>query len=126
MGRFFAALAIGVLVAFGLSFLIGGFALIAGLVVFGVACTLLLKPSPPPSPDDVPLGGAIVASLVLGAAAAPLVRRRRETWREARERERENIDHAAGAAVAAVEAAGTAIDLGKAYVENVVDYLGDD
>ena len=123
MGRFFAALAIGVLAAFALSFLIGGFALIAGVVVFGIACTLLLKPSPPPAPDAVPLGGALVATLVLGAAAAPLVRPRRETWREAQERQLENIDRAAGTAL---DAAGTATELGAAYVQNVVDTLGDD
>lgn len=124
MGRFFAALAIGVLAAFGLSFLIGGFALIAGLVVFGIACTLLLKPSPRPSPDEVPLGGALIATLVLGAAAVPLVRRHpRETWREAQERKMENLEDAAGTAL---DAAGAAVELGAAYVENVVDYLGDD
>ncbi len=52
MTRLFAALAIGVLAALALSVVIGGFALIAGVVVFAVACTVLLKPSPHPLPTS--------------------------------------------------------------------------
>jgi hypothetical protein len=124
MGRFFAALAIGALAGLALSVVIGVYALIAAVVVFGVACTLLLKPSPPPSPDDAPLGGAVIASLVLGVAAAPLAQRRPlETRRKAMARQVEAIDDAVGTAV---DAAGTAAELGSAYVENVIDYLTDD
>jgi|EndMetStandDraft_4_1072995.scaffolds.fasta_scaffold231746_2 hypothetical protein len=125
MGRLFIALGIAALVAFALSFLIGGLALIPALVVFGIACTLLLKPSPPPSPEDVPLGGALIATLVLGAAAAPLMkpRPRFETDREALERHADAIENAAGAAIDAV---GTTVELGAAYVENIIDTLTDD
>jgi len=125
MGRLFIALGIAALVAFALSFVIGGLALIPALVVFGIACTLLLKPSPPPSPDDVPLGGAVIATLVLGAAAVPLMkpRRRFETDREALERPALAIENAAGVAIDAV---GTTVELGAAYVENVIDTLKDD
>ena len=125
MGRLSAALGIAAFVGFALSFVIGPFALIAAAVVFGIACTLLLKPSPPPSPDDVPLGGALIATLVLGAAAVPLMkpRRRFETDREALARQAAAIENAAGVAV---EAVGTTVELGAAYVENVIDYLKDD
>ncbi len=123
MGRFFSALAVGVLAALALSVVIGGFALIAGVVVFAVACTLLLKPSPRPLPDELPLGGPLIASLVLGAAAAPLMKRPRfETDREAAERQGKAIENAVGTAV---DAAGTAVELGSAYVDNVIDYLTD-
>ena len=125
MGRFFAALAIGALAGLALWKVISIFAPIAAVIVFGIACTVLLKPSPPPSPDDVPLGGAIIASLVLGAAAAPLMkpRPRFETDREALERQAEAIENAAGVAIDAV---GTTVELGAAYVENIIDTLTDD
>ena len=123
MGRFLAAFGASLLITWVLGFVIGGFALFAGVFVFLVACTLLLKPSPRPSPDEVPLGGALIASLVLGAAAAPLARRFGETERAARERREEALDAAVGNAV---DAAGTAVDLGAAYVGNVIDYLTDD
>jgi len=125
MGRLFIALGIAALVAFALGFVIGGLALIPALVVFGIACTLLLKPAPPPSPQDVPVGGALVATLVLGAAAVPLMkpRRRFETDREALERQAAAIENAAGVAIDAV---GTTVELGSAYVEDIIDYLVDD
>jgi hypothetical protein len=72
----------------------------------------------------VPLGGALIASLVLGAATAPLMQRRPfETRREALARQGEAMGDAAGTVV---DAAGTAVELGSAYVENVIDYLSDD
>ena len=124
MTRLFASLAIGVLAALALSVVIGGFALIAGVVVFAVACTLLLKPSPRPLPDELPLGGPLMASLVLGAAIAPMVNLKpfENEW-DAAERKRKAIEDAVGNAV---EAAGTAVELGSAYVDNIIDYLADD
>jgi len=124
MTRLFAALAIGVLAALALSVVIGGFALIVGVVVFAIACTVLLKPSPRPLPDELPLGGPLIASLVLAAAIAPLTNRKPfETEWDAAERKRKAIEDAVGDAV---EAAGTAVELGSAYVDNVIDYLADD
>ena len=124
MTRLLAALAIGILAALASSVVIGGFALIVGLVVFAVACTVLLKPSPRPSPDELPLGGALIASMVLGAAVAPLANRKPfETASEAAERKLEAIEATAGNVV---EAAGTAVELGAAYVGNVIDDLADD
>jgi hypothetical protein len=53
---------------------------------------------------------------VLGAAAAPLVRRSDKTELEASERRTAAIDHAAG----------TTLEPGTAYVGNVLDDLGGD
>jgi hypothetical protein len=123
--KFLAAFGASALLAWLLGHVIGLFALFVGIFAFLVACTLMVKPSPPPSPDDVPLGGALVASLVLGAAAVPLMkpRRRLETDREALERQAEAIENAAGVAIDAV---GTTVELGTAYVDNIIDYLKDD
>ena len=73
----------------------------------------------------MPLGGALIASLVLGAAAAPLAKQRKpfETEADAAARKIEAIEATAGNVV---EAAGTAVELGSAYVGNVVDFLIED
>ena len=123
MGRFFAALGAALLVGYVLSFVMGGFALFPAIFVFLVACTLLLKPSPRPSPDEVPLGGALVATLLLGAVGAPLMRRSGETEREASERQVDAIGNAVGSTVDLV---ATGAELGADYVGNVIDYLADD
>jgi hypothetical protein len=125
--KYIAAFAASVLLACLLGKLIGLFALFVGIVVFLVACTLMLKPSPRPAPDDVPLGGAIVASVLLGAASTPVRRRFGQTQaqaeREAAERQRKAIGNVVGTTV---DLAVTGAELGADYVGNVVDVLTGD
>jgi hypothetical protein len=74
------------------------------------------------------MGGPLIASLVLGAAVVPLIDRPApfETEWGAAERKRKSIEGAVGAVGSAVDAAGTAAELGSAYVDNVIDYFTDD
>ena len=121
--KYLAAFGASVLLVFLLAKLIGIFALFIGIFGFLAACTLMLKPSPRPAPDEVPLGGAIVASLLLGAAAAPLTRRSDETDLEASERRTELIGDVLGNTA---DLAASGVELGADYVGNVIDYLTDD
>lgn len=121
--KYLAAFGASVLLVFLLAKLIGIFALFIGIFGFLAACTLMLKPSPRPAPDEVPLGGALVASLVLGAAAVPLMRRSGETVREWRERQEETVGDVVGTTA---DLAVTGVELGADYVGNVIDYLTDD
>ena len=118
--KYLAAFGASVLLVFLLAKLIGIFALFIGIFGFLAACTLMLKPSPRPAPDEVPLGGALVASLVLGAAAVPLMRRSGETVREWRERQEETVGDVVGTTA---DLAVTGVELGADYVGNVIDYL---
>lgn len=121
--KYLAAFGASVLLVFLLAKLIGIFALFIGIFGFLAACTLMLKPSPRPAPDEVPLGGALVASLVLGAAAVPLMRRSGETVREWRERQEETVGDVVGTTA---DLAVTGVELGADYVGDVIDYLTDD
>lgn len=121
--KILAAFGASALLAWLLAHVIGLFALFVGIFVFLVACTLMLKPSPRPAPDEVPLGGAIVASLLLGAAAAPLARRSDETDLEASERRTELIGDVLGNTA---DLAASGVELGADYVGNVIDFLTDD
>jgi hypothetical protein len=121
--KYLAAFGASVLLVFLLAKLIGIFALFIGIFGFLAACTLMLKPSPRPAPDEVPLGGALVASLLLGAAAVPLMRRSGETVREWHERNEQTVGNAV---VDTVDLAITGVELGADYVGNVIDYLTDD